>query len=127
MNNLEEKKKFFALYFGKDILIHRIGFQNRPNVNIEYIDNHDMLILKSLDDITDNDAEYVIGKKECNLRKEDKNGQYYGLSPSEIFKNQLNISFYSTDADYLRSKGYAIGYLKYSVEDLIKFKWIKNV
>lgn len=140
-----EKLQFFTQYLGQRVLKTKddecpeIG-NNLLTLNIPFlslIENNPenyYLELKSLSKISD---EHVLElfKKQVELEKADKvkcndicfnNGSifleirfYFGKGWSESYK-QLNIE----QIDYLRSKGYAIPYMKYSIQDLIEKKWI---
>ena len=61
------------------------------------------LLLKPISKITDDEREYCI----CISR---------GHSYQNFQQNQV---------DYLRSKGYALPFMEYSVEDLVSFGWVK--
>lgn len=128
---LENKEKFFAQYWGQEVLkatsmqgIHRVGKSFMGKI---YPDQY--LELKPISQISDEDAEYCIGSVECRLRKNNPNHGDYGMSPSAIFINSIigNSSYHigRKEVDYLRSKGYALPWMSLSVEQLIEYGWIK--
>ena len=132
-NTLENKAKFFAQYWGCKVLknellnlnipAHKIGMDNCRGSREQYLE------LKPLLQISNEDAEQVIGLQECRLKRSDVNSCCYGMSPSGIFVNSLlgHNSFYLShrEVDYLRTKGYAIRWTNLKVEDLISYGWIK--
>ena len=83
------------------------------------------LNLKSLLQITDEDAEFI-SKKIAGVTDEE-----YKLKEIDYIKKMLYkylSDFKNTDSyifDYLRSKGYATPYLEYSIEDLISLGWVQ--
>jgi glycogen debranching enzyme len=112
-NTLENKAKFFAQYWGQKVLS---DISNSGNTEIYPVDASNMygidrsyLELKPLSQITDEDA-VMLG---------------YTDSKSAIDKHFKMIGQYTIDADYLRSKGYALPWMDLSVEDLVEYGWIK--
>jgi len=115
--NIQTKRRFFAQYL-------------MDNINPNEISEHDILELKPLSKLSDEDAiEYfdilwnrVHENKSRSFKieygKDWANSllsQRYGLIPSNLLHG----------IDYLRSKGYAIPFMQYSVEELISFGWVK--
>lgn len=130
-NTLENRAKFFALYCGQKVLyVEGIGLVNIGSGawNLRHPDLS-FLELKQLSSISDEYAEYCIGKVECHLRKNDPKHSDYGMSPSGIFVNSIigDSSYHIgiREADYLRSKGYALPWMGLSVQQLINYGWIK--
>lgn len=130
-NNLENKAKFFALYWGLEFTGSDYYDEYMPDTWSEfpkYVDKQ-YLILKPLSSISDEDAEYCIGKTECSMRKNDPNSGDYGMSPSSIFVNSMigDSSYHigRREADYLRSKGYALKWMDKTVKEQISYGWIK--
>lgn len=134
-NALENKAKFFALYWHQLVLIRNINNPQYDDRIILSAYNYDgwldksVLILKPLSSISDEDAEYCIGKTECSMRKNDPNSGDYGMSPSSIFVNSMigDSSYHigRREADYLRSKGYAIKWMDKTVKEQISYGWVK--
>lgn len=130
-NTLENKAKFFAQYWGQELIKDKdcdvVYPVDRSNILLEIHQSY--LELKPLSSISDEDAEYCIGKSECSMRKNDPNSGDYGMSPSSIFVNSLiGESSYHIgrhEADYLRSKGYALKWMDKTVKEQISYGWIK--
>ena len=125
----DDKAKFRAQYYGQKIAVleWRQGHNPEPIVEMLFQDDIDHLLLTSLAQITDEHAEFVLGAEECRLRKNDPDQGDYGMSPSAMFVNDsdpIDIDW-ASDADYLRSKGYALHWLSYSVEKQISNGWVK--
>lgn len=143
-NTLENKAIFFALYWGQEVYAfskeHTVGFTSLT------LGDSEKLRLKSLSDITDEDA-YNVGKLiNCWSRSERKQswflddemkgvhiaggklfaaaiGKEYGHGMSHPFANN------STDIlaayDCLRSKGYVLPFNGVSVEELVGYGWVE--
>lgn len=129
-NNLENKAKFFAQYYKQKICLDNKGIANEPWLNYSWGEIDKLYLeLTPLSQITDEDAEYCVGKVECSMRKNDINHGDFGMSPSAIFVNSLmgNNSYHigRREADYLRMKGYSVKWVDLSVEDLVEYGWIK--
>lgn len=128
-NALENKAKFFALYWGQEILkaasvqgTFKVGKSFMGKI---YADQY--LILKPLSSISDEDliqvSKYIgqdrgVGFEE--IVKRNVFGYMYGrLMPSiEIHKSILVI-------DFLRSRGYALPWMGLSVEEQVNRGWVK--
>ena len=130
-NTLENKAKFFALYWRLEFTGSDHYGEYMPDTWSEfpkYVDKQ-YLILKPLSSISDEDAEFCIGKVECNMRKNDPNHGDYGMSPSGIFVNSIigDSSYHigRREADYLRSKGYALKWMDKPVKEQVADCWIK--
>lgn len=141
-NTLENKSKFFALYYGQEALTRDDGFRKfwklGSEVSIESslskygYDYGYYLELTSLSQITDEDVIEV-----CKCMKWNR------VLPPNIEGHPLDFSVSISDfnwvknksfdwtkinlhtADYLRSKGYALPWMGLSVEQLIEYGWIK--
>lgn len=119
-NNLENKEIFFALYWGQ-----KCAFMRRPHEPeyLEKVSDYSIawvsyLELKPLSSISDEDA--------SSLRGFINKGDF--LFYLRKCKNQYNFidsNLSLGDLDYLRSKGYALPFHNLSVEDLIRYGWIK--
>ncbi|MDV3750634.1 hypothetical protein CMU19_04405 [Elizabethkingia anophelis] len=116
-NNLENKARFFAQYWGQFVL-------KMPNNNdlLKCFDwvNYDScyLELKSLEDITDDDM-IGLGNVLGIRRSVRDNVKDY------IDYHKYGDSIEQPELDYLRSKGYALPWMGLSVEKLIKYGWVK--
>lgn len=117
--NKENKTKFFAVYWAQYVKSsdNHLSKQLKPlEINahsIQHVYEKSFLILKPLSKITDEDAEFI------DLKNEDYNEQGW-------FSADGSFYFWAFDeADYLRSKGYAIPWMGLSVEEMVKAGWIK--
>lgn len=127
-NTLDNKAKFFAQYwgvkcmdFGSEIVTVTHICLNRTNVRERILE------LKSLSDITDEDAIEVGRLQDW----QNENLPSYNRDPEKFLIRQAKhdlTNLYSLvieTIDYLRSKGYALPYNGLSVEKQIEYGWIK--
>lgn len=130
-NTPENKARFFALYWGQEV-IRRKDFVNTLHKVSEHMQlGHNNLYLEliPLSQITDEDAEFVIGSIECQMSQSDINNGCYGMSPSGIFidslmgHNSYHLGY--REVDYLRFKGYAVKWVNISIEKQIEYGWVK--
>lgn len=118
-NTLENKAKFFAQYYGQNVLMIKnypylkIGQETFFNDNVR---KDDYLELKPLSQISDEDAKHFIG--DFRLTAKDVRKQF--SHPNFNFELLL-----AKDVDYLRSKGYALDWNGITVEEQIEYNWIK--
>jgi hypothetical protein len=137
-NTLENKSKFFTQYWGQKVgreqtSVENDGFERNYVINHVTIQNidYDYLELKSLSDMTDEDAIEVAKILFGDDYEEDKWVQDIKLNLRDQFGSNIfpNIQPYFSISwkvvDYLRSKGYASSWNGISVEEQIKFGWIK--
>jgi hypothetical protein len=112
-NTLENKAKFFALYYGQKVLCIRknespvlyVGFDDLQNNKVR---EDDYLELAPLSQITDEDAIEVcrILKPNEDYHHDAKMGKYLIRSLDNMLHN---FSRYLKLINFLRSKGYYIG------------------
>lgn len=101
------KSRFFAQYWGQDVCQTKGG---------SYLE------LKPLSKITDEDAEELLPFVSF---------QFSSKYTDEQIKEEIKKSVLDTEMmpfelfDFLRSKGYALPYMNYSVDDLISFGWVQ--
>jgi hypothetical protein len=107
--NNENKVKFFALYWGQEILSNGIEI----GANVGDCEEEMFLLLKPLSSITDEDAEVI------DLTSEDYNEDGW------VDKDGLFYFWAFQDVDYLRSKGYALPWMGLSVEEMCEAGWIR--
>jgi hypothetical protein len=113
--NNENKVKFFALYWGQEVLFDDLyGNKNlivNSGINLNWVNWS--IELKPLSLITDEDAEVI------NLTSEDYNEDGW------VDKDGLFYFWAFQDIDYLRSKGYALHWMGLSVKEMVDAGWIK--
>ena len=116
-NTLENKSKFFAQYWGQEVL-NGNGLVYSATMKTKLNDNGDYLELKPLSSITDEDYNFIMNDKVMNPDLENGDPLFTfaigGLRMSDL-----------TTTDYLRSKGYALPWMGLSVEKLIEYGWVK--
>jgi hypothetical protein len=134
-NTLENKAKFFALYWGQEIMkefkedLNETVYMSNPHANQSKISSY-YLELTPLSQISDEDAKNfleIIGLKYKieeddfykMLLKENKLYEYFA-SVRPIVLEEWNYL-----VDFLRSKGYALPFMGISVETLVEWGWIK--
>lgn len=134
-SNLENKARFFALYYGQKVLKSTVT----DNANIDYFENllhergfqYNYLELTPLSSITDEDCidVYQIARKYKRWMYSKDTAQI--AKGSEIVQDIINSGTHwtpkqlSETIDYLRSKGYALPFMGLSVETMIEYGWIK--
>ena len=127
----EIKQKIFTLYWGQEIVIMpHFTKPQEPMCVFQYwydeifesvtVGDESCLHLKSLQSITDEDA-IECGFMQCD----DESSANYGMSASGCFVDALSSpNFYGIldlhAIDYLRSRGYALPYMDWSVDELIE-------
>lgn len=129
LNKTNVKCRFFAQYYGQDILRFDTG---NVKYSIDYkdfpINEKDYIELKSIADITEEDKNVI---EESILGFVDKIynvGKFLFIeTKSSISEKPITTSLNSYHFDYLRSKGYALPFMEYSVDDLVKMGWVKLV
>ena len=123
-NTLENKTKFFAQYWGQDVLCrvifgknkNEIIMHNTPCSNLklgEIIDSY--LELKPLSQISDEESILMYRGLETHYE-----------NAKQFLEDYAALDFLSqNEADILRSKGYALPWMDLSVEDLVEYGWVK--
>lgn len=131
-NNLENKSKFFALYWGfkclrnellnDNIPAHKVDTSNCKGLPQQYLE------LKPLSQISDEDKIHI-----CSLLGIANYKDAYGFEDLFVSVNNNIQSYLSDDSidftlecyDYLRSRGYALPWMGLSVEQLVEYGWVK--
>lgn len=113
-NKIENKARFFALYWNQDVLSSNTYGEDGTIYSLTMKEDSQKdcwLSLTPLSAITDEDAKHL------------------GTTSLNIIKNSVDVSpkymFYSEEADYLRSKGYAVPWMGLRVETMVDYGWIK--
>jgi len=136
-NTIENKAKFFALYWGQQVLCwksdtsshkHKIvGGHSIANMVKNTHNLNEYLGLKSLSQISDEDAIEVAklhGFVSFEGVEINSNG-YYVLQPRGRKSFIFFVDMWLPETDYLRSKGYALPWKGITVEKMIEYNWIK--
>ncbi|MES2287667.1 MAG: hypothetical protein V4547_18370 [Bacteroidota bacterium] len=122
----EIKARIFAQYLGQPIGLTTVSkeslkyFKTTPStINLIFEQNQDFkdvwLILKPLSAITDEDANKIVQLSGgFTYRIESQHFDVWMKAHSIYLKECIAIT------QYLQSKGYALPYMEYSVEDLVK-------
>lgn len=151
-NTIENKQRFFALYFGQEVLIDDNLWKHKVLGDTMYWDDCH-LELKSLSDISDDDAievakmasnkvgnkkyKYTISEKRQNYitvncgdwlfqisYKCEFEGQFYGYSINEYGKSVFTTTYNIHNiTDYLRKRGYLIPFDDLTIEQILAYKW----
>lgn len=136
-NILENKAKFFAQYFGQNVLCYffRDGIYEKEKVEVDYpilecLDKYKdtKLELKPLSQISDEDAIKISelrGFVNIKSIKTDYNGFWVRFLGNEHTKWVFFNELYQPEIDYIRSKGYALPWNGITIEEMIEFEWIK--
>ncbi|WP_312697095.1 hypothetical protein [Sphingobacterium mizutaii] len=124
-NALENKAKFFAQYWGQEVLSDNICF-NKLTVDIYKMSisrlEPSSLKLKPLSSITDEDAIEV-----AKIKFPTESHKHFPDHGKHIIrnKNNRNVMEKMSIIDFLRSKSYALPYMGLSVEEMVEYGWIK--
>ena len=117
---LENKAKFFAQYWGQEVVFHRnsrpemVTFESMVN-SVSIIDGYS-LYLKPISSISDEDAMAIT----IYWAFKPKNLTEYGYTDIRGFQ------FYAySSVDFLRSKGYAMPFHDLRVDQMVNAGWIK--
>ena len=141
-NTLENKAKFFAQYWGQHLIIMGSFLRIIDHLTLCNIENDDILQLKPLSQISDEDVIEGITYL-YNITREEL-GEILEIEHYDTFSNITTIGIgcnfktsrsihhwsgtkkiSSVESDFFRSKGYALPYMDLSVEDLIEYGWVK--
>ena len=118
LNETAVKCRFFAQYWGtKTLYVGGVGLVEigKGGWNLKHPDF--FLQLKPLSKITDEDAISMYRGLERNYE-----------SANQFLEDYKSIGFLEqSEVDFLRSKGYAVPFMGYSVDDLVKIGWVQLV
>lgn len=121
---IEDKTRFFAQYYGQNILKINSGMGIRRCIPYWWEKTSDSYLeLKPFSKITDEEAMEII-------RIEKFVGEFEEIIVDDSFLELLvnikkGICNRFSVVDFLRSKGYAVPFMEHSVEDLVSFGWVK--
>jgi hypothetical protein len=136
LNNIENKAKFFALYWGQEVLnIPRtgqlwnvFGFEDEEGKSVT---GESFLELKPLSAITDEDA--VELAKIMGMQEETEYVFIGKILANNVFDNSDEMSettiynMHCQAIDYLRLRGYAVQWYDLTVEEQVSRGWVKLV
>lgn len=113
------KSRFFAQYWGVDcfqnIMNQKYGYKTYPEPFMDESNtNGQFCKLKPLSKITDEDAQEIQRITGANH-----------LPKQPLIYACLKKSDAIPVIDFLRSKGYAVPFMEYSVDDLVSFGWVQ--
>ena len=118
LNETAVKCRFFFFFWGtKTLYVGGVGLVEigKGGWNLKHPDF--FLQLKLLSKITDEDAISMYRGLERNYE-----------SANQFLEDYKSIGFLEqSEVDFLRSKGYAVPFMGYSVEDLVSFGWVRLV
>jgi hypothetical protein len=113
------KSRFFAQYWGQEVCLTK-GGRYKVDEDCFPLWDRSYLELKPLSKITDKDLEALLPFVSF---------QFSSRYTDEQIKEEIRKSVLDTERlpselfDLLRSKGYALPYMNYTVDDLISFGW----
>lgn len=138
-NNSQNKQRFFANYWGQNILLPDELLIDMPTTveNISSLGEDERLLLKSLSAISDEDAievaklTYAMPHPNGTdftvyLNQFGKKVVSWGDSFSQKYLAEIDTKtdiYNSLQADYLRSKGYLLPFMDLSTEQILEYKW----
>ena len=116
LNETAVKCRFFAQYWGtKTLYVGGVGLVEigKGGWNLKHPDF--FLQLKPLSKITNEDAISMYRGLERNYE-----------SANQFLEDYKSIGFLEqSEVDFLRSKGYAVPFMGYSVDELVKMGWVQ--
>lgn len=116
LNKNDVKCRFFAQYYELEVAKHSTKNYFVKHI-LDKVGENYFLELKPLSKITDEDAILMYRGLERNYE-----------SSNQFLEDYKSIGFLEqSEVDYLRSKGYAVPFMEYSVDDLISFGWVRLV
>jgi hypothetical protein len=117
------KSRFFAQYWGtKTLYIGGVGKVEVGKGGWNLKHPNFFLQLKPLSKITDDDVQELLPLVSFQFSSRYTDEQI----KEEIKKSVLDTKMMPSELfDFLRSKGYALPYMNYSVDDLISFGWVQ--
>lgn len=134
----DTKRSFFALYWGQKVMkknAEGLDFIVKPDDFIQSLSDDDTLFLelKSLSDMTDDDAINVFDILFAKIGTHKDKSKEFKIEFGKDWSNSLGVEVYGqlfpkgyvNMIDYLRKRGYLIPYMGYSVEMLLSMNWVK--
>lgn len=128
----KRKRRFFAQYFGIRVFQNELNKQyNCPNYSypssIFNKEINEFLQLKPLSKITDEDAVGVANIISTTIH-DSVSKELVFYYKEDILKDPEVLCFASyKTVDYMQSKGYALPFMEYSVDDLVSLGWVRLI
>ena len=129
--NIDVKCRFFAQYWGQKVA-KETNYPNSPTINtstaliLNELENYH-LELKPLSKITEEDA-FEVASIISNSIHDSKSKELVSYYKEDILKDPEVLCHASyTTVDYVRSRGYALPFMEYSLEDLISLGWVRFI
>ena len=125
LNETAVKCRFFAQYYGVRVFQNEA---NKPHNLPNY--SYPLTIEKNF---THSLYEFLELKPISKITNEDAISMYRGLgrnyeSANQFLEDYKSIGFLEQgEVDFLRSNGYAVPFMNYSVDDLVSFGWVRLV
>lgn len=129
-NTIQNREKFFALYWGQEINDYRLGkFSNKKNQKVNG-SAYGYLNLTPLSLISDEDAIFIAVTAGWNSgvhRRSTliKEGRLIAIEGLHSTIDDIGFYEFIIITDYLRSKGYALPWNGISVQQQIEYGWVK--
>lgn len=130
---MADKIRFFAQYWGQDYIYKNEHGKFKGNLSDENSiyhfknnlkNNNPLLLLKPLLKITDEDSVGVANIISTTIH-DSVSKELVFYYKEDILKDPEVLCFASyKTVDFLRSKGYALPFMEYSVDDLVSLGWV---
>lgn len=136
------KCRFFAQYLGQDVFCGYSGvkmklqahhcdenFYNKTKDDLsEFTNPNPFLELKPLSKITDEDAieiSKIFGWNHYSDESKISQVRNFVIDCSNYHSSNISSNENFNLIDFLRSKGYALPFMEYSVDELVSFGWVR--
>ena len=125
------KCRFFMQYYGQEVF----AFDEKESIRINsktisYVSGESFLRLKNVSDIKDEECVELFDKFYPNATRYsplEKIVDIKGAIRSDFSEYVIISEDFVFYTDYLRSKGYALPFMEYSVEELVKMGWVQLI
>lgn len=127
-NTLENKARFFALYWGQEVHYYRLRKLTPFKKHEVNGSTYGYLVLTPLSQISEEDLKAISfnfpdGTEGIEFDFQPNNYKFHWKAKKGINVKEGYLTL--KDFDYLRSKGYALPFHNLSVQDLIDYKWVR--
>ena len=124
------KCRFFAQYLGQEVIMAKNADKPQliERIWYDYLPKDSYLLLKEISKITDKDCILIFNKFFPDAIRYSDAEKIYNIK-SYIKSNFLEDVIIDEDfifyTDFMRSKGYAMPFMGYSVSNLVDFGWVR--